>query len=52
MDTKVQRPQLKHALTATAMGVVIAKNAWKSYFRGVLAERRRIAEHQRKGWGG
>jgi hypothetical protein len=29
------RPTLKHAFTATAMGWVIARNAWRAYFRGL-----------------
>lgn len=51
MDTKTPaRPQLKHALTATAFAIVTTRNAWREYFRGVMAERRRLAAEQRRGW--
>lgn len=38
--TKTTRPRLKHAMTATAFAWIQARNAWREYFRGLMAERR------------
>lgn len=38
-QTPTRRPTVKHAMTATAMGLVTIRNAWRSYFRA-LAEAR------------
>jgi len=46
------RPRLKHALTATAFAYVQARNAWRSYFRGLATERRDRARRHQQGWGG
>lgn len=43
---QVTRPRLKHALTATAFGIVTIRNAWRAWARGVLAERRELAAKQ------
>lgn len=34
------RPKMKHALTATAFGLVTIRNAWRAYFRALADERR------------
>lgn len=34
------RPTLKRTFTATAFGMVTARNAWREYFRGLAAEQR------------
>jgi hypothetical protein len=46
------RPRLKHAMTATAFSFIQARNAWKAYFKGLVAERRELARKQQRGWGG
>jgi hypothetical protein len=51
-DAPPKRPTVKHALTATAFGLVTIRNAWRAYFRAVAEERRRRAAATRSGWGG
>jgi hypothetical protein len=47
-DTKT-RPTIKHVLTATAFQLVMIRNCWREYVRGVRAERRARAEQYRRG---
>lgn len=51
-DAPPTRPTMKHALTATAFGLVTIRNAWRAYFRAVGDERRKRAADTRSRWGG
>jgi hypothetical protein len=43
---------LKQVLTSTAFAIVLARNAWRDWYRQLRAEQRaRVRDHQR-GWGG
>jgi hypothetical protein len=44
--------RFKHAMTATAMGLVQIRQAWRMYFRQLSEERRELARRQQRGWGG
>lgn len=43
------RPRLKHAMTVTAFAWIQTRNAWREWFRGVVAERREMSQRQRGG---
>jgi hypothetical protein len=51
METST-RPRLKHVMTATAFGLVTIRNAWRTYFHALSAERRETAKKHQQGWGG
>jgi len=53
MDTKplAPRPRLKHVMTSTAFSLVQIRQAWRLYFRAIIAERKEVARRQQRGWG-